>query len=124
MKFFMTTLFILCHGICLAQDLPGGQKNSTSLTAEQAAELVLKANKSNQSLNLDRLTSIDREVAHELARLKGFSLSLKGLTSISKDVAHELAKFSPAPYPSKYLGLDGLTSCDRDVAHELAKFHG
>jgi len=43
-KFSSITLFILCHVICLTEDVPGGQKNSNTLTVEQAAEMAKKAN--------------------------------------------------------------------------------
>ena len=56
-----------------------------------------------------RLTSIDKDVAQELAKFEGTQLFLDGLTSIDKDVAEELAKFKG------YLHLLGLTSIDKDV---------
>jgi hypothetical protein len=67
MKFLVTTLFILCHGICVAQDLPGNQKKAKTLTVKQAAEIVKKANETRQrELDLSWLTSIDQDVAGEL----------------------------------------------------------
>ena len=56
-----------------------------------------------------RLTSVDKDVAQELAKFEGTQLFLDGLTSIDKDVAEELAKFKG------YLHLLGLTSIDKDV---------
>ena len=54
-----------------------------------------------------------------MAKQKGVAnLDLYGLTSINKDVAQELAKFKGG-----WLLL-GLTSIDKDVAQELAKFKG
>ena len=44
-------------------------------------------------LDLNGLTSIDKDVAQELAKFKGEKLTLSRLTSINKDVAQELAKF-------------------------------
>lgn len=32
MKFTITALLVLCYGICLAEDLPGNQKKSSTLT--------------------------------------------------------------------------------------------
>jgi hypothetical protein len=81
----------------------------TSLTTEQAAGLVAK---DAGELYLDSLTSIDKEVAQELGKVKG-SLTL-GLTSIDKDVAQELANFE-----GEELFLGGLTSIDKEVAQEL-----
>jgi hypothetical protein len=74
MRFLFATLFILCHGICLAEDLPGNQKKTGTLTVQQAAELVKKANASNgkqSQLDLKWLTSIDQDVARELSYYKG-----------------------------------------------------
>jgi len=36
-KFSSITLFILCHVICLAEDVPGNQKKTGTLTVQQAA---------------------------------------------------------------------------------------
>ena len=122
MKFFITTLLIVCHGICLAEDLPDGKKNNSSLSAEKAAEMISEANGAGRYyLNLNRLTSIEPDVARELAKLKSESgaLYLNGLTSINKEVAEELAG-----YMAYRLSLDGLTSMDKDVAKALAQFQG
>ena len=146
MKFLVTTLFILCHGICLAQNLPGNQKNNASLTAEQAAEVISKANEADRYyLNLDRLTSIGPDAARELAKLKSESgdLRLNGLTSVNKEVAEELARFNAcrlqlngltninnevaealANFQGKVLSLNGLASIDKETVKELAKFKG
>ena len=105
-------------------------KNSSRLTVQQAAEMVLKTVENNESyLRLNRLTSIDRDVARELAQLGQLAilknnnnssyLELKGLKSIEKDVAQELSRFQ-----GYELSLDGLTSIDKEVAKGLAKFHG
>ena len=72
--------------------LTGAEKTGT-LTVQEAAELVKKANESNgkqYELDLKWLTSIDRDVARELSYYKGQRIYLDGLTSISKDVANEL----------------------------------
>ena len=55
------------------------------------------------------LTSIDKEVAHELANSKTTTLRLFGSTSIDKEVAEELAKYDGR------LHLKSLTSIDKDV---------
>ena len=125
MKFLFTTLFILCHGICVAQDLPGNQKKANTLTVKQAAEIVKKANETRQrELDLSWLTSIDQDVAGELSHYKGTRILLGGLTSIDANVAHELTKRQPGGQyvaPTKVLSLNGLTSITKDVAHELVK---
>ena len=134
MRFLFTTLFILCHGICLAEDSPGNQKKTGTLTVQEAAELVAKANASNgkqYELDLKWLTSIDRDVARELSYYKGQRIYLDGLTSISKEVAKELTTQRPGWYywpdtkiPQKGISLDGLTSVTKEVARELAKCTG
>ncbi len=134
MRFLFTTLFILCHGICLAEDSPGNQKKTGTLTVQQATELIEKANASNgkqSQLDLNWLTSIDRDVARELSYYKGQRILLDGLTSISKEVANELTTQRPGWYywpdtkvPQKGLSLDGLTSITKEVARELAKCTG
>ena len=110
-----------------------------SLTAEQAAELVV-AFANDRGLKLPGLTSIDKNVARELAKYEGIWLQLTSLTSIDKDVAYELAKYEGrlnlagltsidqdttrelAKYEGDWLKLSGLTSIDQDVAYELAKW--
>ena len=89
-----------------------------SLTAEQAAELVV-AFANDLLLKLPGLTSIDKDVAQELANYEGIWLNLEGLTSIGEDVAYELAK-----YEGRLIDLSGLTSIGEDVAYQLAKYKG
>ena len=107
---------ILCCGLCHAEDFPGDTRDIKSLTAEQAAELVA-TNEEWDFLYLNGLTSIDKDVAKELAKHKG-NLYLNGLTSIDKDVAKELVGFKG------WRLVLGLTSIDKTVAIELAKFKG
>ena len=123
-KFSSITLFILCHVICLAEDLPGNPKKTGTLTVQEAAELVKKANETLKQfvaneLNLNWLTSIDQDIARELSQYKGYTISLDGLSSISKEVARELTLFK-----GSRLSLNGLTSITKDVARELAKRKG
>ena len=105
MRILIAAILVLSCG-CLAEDFPNDTNEIKSLTAEQAAELVAKIT---ENLNLNGLTSIDKDVAHELGKLKGW-LSLNGLTSIDQDVAQELGKFK-----GRELHLYGLTSIDKDV---------
>jgi hypothetical protein len=145
-KFSSIILFILCHVICLAEDVPDGKKNNSSLSAEKAAEMISEANRADRYfLNLNHLTSIEPEVAKELAKLKSKSgdLLLNGLTSINKEVAEELARFNGyrlqlnglpnmnnevagalANFQGKVLYLDGLADTDKETVKELAKFKG
>ena len=108
-----------------------------TLTVQQAAEMVKKANETQQpELDLNWLTSIDQDVAGELSHYGGQRLLLDGLTSITQEVAHELTKVQPGRFgwydrlslrpdiPAKSLSLDGLTSITKEVAHELAKCNG
>ena len=134
MRLLFTTLYIIAHGLCLAEDLPGNPKKTGTLTVQEAAELVAKANASNgkqYELDLKWLTSIDRDVARELSYYKGQRILLDGLTSISKEVASELTTQRPGWYywpdtkiPQKGISLDGLTSVTKEVARELAKCTG
>ena len=120
MRFLIAVVLVLNCGLCCGEDIPDGNikgrvvSNEQALTAEQAAELVADFE---GDLRLRALTSIDIDVAQELAKAKG-DLRLKGLKSIDKDVARELAKFIGNLY------LNGLTSIDKRVAKELAKFKG
>ena len=50
---------------------------------------------------------------------KGSFLSLNGLTSIDKDVAQELAKFK-----GSLLSLHGVKDIEQDAIKELKKFEG
>ena len=120
MRFLIAAVLVFGCGLCLAEDFPVNTKSIKSLTAKQAADLVANHH---GHLPLSGLTSIDKDVARELAKYRGLSekayLLLDGLTSIDKNVAQELAK-----YKGKYLFLRGLTSIDKDVAQELAKSKG
>ena len=126
-------ILFLCLPLFLADFLQGAEKTGT-LTVQQAAELVAKANASNgkqYELDLKWLTSIDRDVARELSYYKGQRILLDGLTSISKEVANELTTQRPGWYywpdtkiPQKGISLDGLTSVTKEVARELAKCTG
>ena len=110
---------VLHLSLFLAVLLQGAEKTGT-LTVQEAAELVNKANETQQGiLNLNWLTSIDQDVARELSKYKGYTISLDGLSSISKEVARELAL-----QPGFLLSLNGLTSITKDVARELAKRKG
>ncbi len=114
MRYLIVASLLLSCSLCLAEDFPEDTNEIKSLTVEQAAELVAN----HGYLPLGGLTSIDKDVAQELAKVKGWGLDLRGLTSIDKDVAQELAKFEGT------LNLGGLKSIDKDVAQELAKFKG
>jgi hypothetical protein len=148
MRFLITAVLVLSCGFCLAEDLPDVNKNSSSLSAEKAAAMVREhaqskkyylrvnwltsidrdvarelakhgRNINSDHLTLDGLTSIDKAVARELSRFQGFELSLDGLTSMDLDVAQSLAKFQGAK-----LSLDGLADTDKETVKELAKFKG
>ncbi|MEK9556451.1 MAG: hypothetical protein VW313_11510, partial [Gammaproteobacteria bacterium] len=128
-------IFIIGPGLCLAEDLPGNQKKTGALTVQQAAELVKKGNEQKvHRLNLNWLTSIDRDVARELSYFGGNILCLDGLISIDKEVAHQLTKVRPGRFgwtskpdsktPYKSISLNGLISITKDVAQGLAKCDG
>jgi antitoxin component YwqK of YwqJK toxin-antitoxin module len=120
----MKKYFLVLHlSLFLAGFLQGAEKTGT-LTVQEAAELVEKANETRQQyvaneLDLNWLTSIDQDVARELSQYKGHAISLDGLSSISKEVARELNLFK-----GEDLSLNGLTSITKYVAHELAKRKG
>ena len=90
----------------------------TLLNPRQIPELLDKSPKDG-SLFLQRLESIDKDVARELAKFKGKRLGLNGLQFIDKDTAAELAKFE-----GEILYLQGLKSIDKGVARRLASFKG
>ena len=134
-RLLFITLFIIGPGLCLAEDLRGKQKKTGALTVQQAAELVKKGNEQKvHRLNLNWLTSIDRDVARELSYFGGNILCLDGLISIDKEVAHELTKVRPGRFgpwtskdsktPYKSIYLNGLISITKDVAQGLAKCDG
>ena len=120
----MKKYFLVLHlSLFLAVFLQGAEKTGT-LTVQEAAELVEKANETRQQfvaneLDLNWLTSIDQDIARELSQYKGHTISLDGLSSISKEVARELNLFK-----GEDLSLNGLTSITKDVARELAKRKG
>ena len=123
MRFLIATALVLSCSLCLAEDFPEDTNEIKSLTAKQAADLVMVVTHVRKydtfiGLALNGLTSIDKDVARELAKFKGERMLSLGLTSIDKDVAQELAKFKGQ------LRLYDLTSIDKDVAQELAKFEG
>ena len=71
-------ILFLCLTLFLAGFLQGAEKTGT-LTVQQAAELVEKANETRQQyvaneLDLNWLTSIDQDVTRELSEYKGLSL--------------------------------------------------
>ena len=87
-RILFATGLVFCCSLCLAEDFPEDTNEIKSLNAEQAAELVAM---NGGWLELNGLTSIDKDVAKELAKNEG-GLVLNGLTSIDKDVAQELVK--------------------------------
>lgn len=117
MRFLIAAVLVLSSSLCLAEDSPKDPSEFKSLTVSQARAGIAMFTK--PFLNLSGLTSIDKNVARELAKFKGESIDLNGLTSIDKDTAHELAKFE-----GDEIKLFGLTSIDKDTAHELTKFTG
>ena len=152
MRCLIVTALVICCSLCLAEDFPEDTNKIKSLTAEQAADLVMVVThvREDEVLVIRGLTSIDKDVARELAKFKGKRLFLDGLTSIDKDVARELSKYKGslylggrprgrgrgltsinkdvaqelAKYEGEHLSLNGLTSIDKDVAQKLAKFEG
>ena len=91
---------VLSSGLCLAKDFPENTYQIKSLTAEQAAELV--ATHKGDMLFFDGLTSIDKDVAQELAKLNGGYLSLDVLTPIYRDVLKILKSNPKIQLPVKY----------------------
>ena len=95
-RILIAAALVLSCSLCLATDFPQNTNEIKSLTAEQAAEVVAM---NGGWLELNGLTSIDKDVAKELAKNEG-GLVLNGLTSIDKDVARELAKFEGLHTPA------------------------
>ena len=98
MRFLIAAVLVLSCSLCLAEDFPKNTYEIKSLTAEQAAELVAVKK---GSLFLPGLTSIDKDVTQELAKIKG-ELYLGGLTSIDKDVVKILKSNPKFGLPQKY----------------------
>jgi len=84
-----------------------------SITINQAKRLAISIN-NGDTLDLNWLTSIDKDIAAELWNVQWY-LSLDWLTSIDKDIAAELWKVQWD------LSLDWLTSIDKDIAAGLWK---
>ena len=82
MRFLIAAALVLSSSPCLAEDFPSGNikvrvvNNEQALTAEQAAEL---ASNFEGDLRLRGLSSIDKDVAQELAKAIG-DMYIKGLT--------------------------------------------
>ena len=74
MRFLIAAVLLLSCSLCVAEDFPEDTNEIKSLTVEQAAELVAKHK--GDGLQLDGLTSIDKEVAQELAKFYRDWLSL------------------------------------------------
>ena len=74
MRFLIIAVLVLCRGLCLAEGLPHGNiknclvSNEQALALDQAGELVTDFE---GDLRLKGLTSIDKNVAKELAKAKG-----------------------------------------------------
>ncbi len=83
MRVLVAAVLVLSCSLCHAEDFPENTNKIKSLTAEQAAKLVVKKK---GGLSLYGLTSIDKDVSQELAKFKGGCVGLGGLTSIDKDV--------------------------------------
>ena len=109
MRYLIIASLLLSCSLCLAEDFPKNTNDIKSLTAEQVPDLVMVVTHVRKSgaFVLNGLSSIDKDVAQELAKFKGGYLSLNGLTSIDKPIARELAKFK-----GKNLDLKNLTSID------------
>ena len=70
MRFLIAAVLVLCSSLCLAEDFPRDTDEIKSLTAEQAADLAMVVTdvRKNRWLSLSGLTSIDKDVARELAK--------------------------------------------------------
>ena len=80
----IAAILVLSWCFCLTRNIIKNINEIKFLTAEQAAELV--ATHKGDMLFFDGLTSIDKDVAQELAKLNGGYLSLDVLTSMNRDV--------------------------------------
>ena len=104
MHYLVISSLILCCRLCLAGDFPEDTKDIQFLNPKQASDLV--AEYRGNKLNLNGITSIDEDVAKELANYKGETLYLRGLTSISKSVAHKLVNFKGLELLPSWTGFD------------------
>ena len=80
----IAAILVLSWCFCLTRNIIKNINEIKFLTAEQAAELAAKFK--GTCLILNRLTSIDKDVAQELAKFNGGYLSLDVLTSMNRDV--------------------------------------
>jgi hypothetical protein len=146
MRYLVLACLVFCCGCARKpveeQVFTDEQYEIKSLTAEQAADFLKRFK--TDGLWLPYLKSIDKDVAHELAKFKGSVISLLGNclpSSVDREVAHELAKFKGdsltvpvlkdkyvarelAKFSGQQLNLRQLTWIDKDIAQELAQFKG
>jgi hypothetical protein len=85
-------------------------------------EIAEKFLKDNDSVDLEKFTSLEDDAAKVLAEHKG-SLGLNGMTTLSKAAASYLAKVAPLLGEINCLRFDSLIP-SIDVARQLAKYQG
>jgi hypothetical protein len=86
-------------------------------------EIAEKFLKDNDSVDLEKFTSLEDDAAKVLAEHKG-SLRLNGITTLSKAAASYLAKAAPLPgEDNNFINLESLIP-SIDVARQLAKYQG
>ena len=109
MRFLIVASLVLSSSLCLAEDFPKNTNEIESLTADQAAELVAKS----EGFLALGLTSIDKDVAKELAKYDSESplvdnsvhireLQLGDSTEIDKKTLEILKANSKIWLPKKY----------------------
>jgi hypothetical protein len=86
-------------------------------------EIAEKFLKDNDSVDLEKFTSLEDDAAKVLAEHKG-SLRLNGITTLAKAAASYLAKAAPLPgEDNNFINLESLIP-SIDVARQLAKYQG
>ena len=102
MRYLIVASLLLSCSLCLAEDFQKNTNEIKSLTAEQAAELVELVGVKRAFLSLNGLTSIDKDVAQELAKFTGAFLALLDLSSLD-EVSHAYLKLNKSiELPQKY----------------------
>ena len=141
MRWVILVALVICCGVSAAAEKNNEFHQSTTLSEEEAKDLVEKSK--GRNLHLANLKEITPEVAEALAKFKGDHLALFGLTTITPEVAEALSKFngdnlnlmgltsitpevakSLAGFKGSWLSLDGLESITPEVAEALSKFKG
>jgi hypothetical protein len=145
-RILIAAVLVLSCSLCWAEDFPKDTNKIKSLTAEQAADLIMVVTfiRKENELSLNGLPVICKGVATELKNFTGDKLTLNGLTCIDDEVL-QILKTIPAFQFSGYKNLKSwtvkqaaeavkensedilelsLTNISKDIVQELVNFSG